>query len=173
MLRRFLLVGLMVMIESGTIMQLAIGTILAIAFLFLQVMASPYCDAYDNFLASATSFSIVVCFLCANYFKYSALLDLDDIQDKMSDEQRNIFVIRSYTGLTWILALSILAALIISVGIFFEQLRVEVARARQSARVAKARRLRHVHGDHEVEAPPIAADGFHLFLSRKLTPSRK
>ena len=166
MVRRFVLVGLMVTVKSGQVMQLAIGTLLAIVFFFFQLMASPFRDPYDNFLASATSFSIVVSFLCANYFKYSALLDLDDIQDKMSSEQRETFVISDYATLTWILMLSILTTLIATVGIFVVQLRDEVARARHLVRVAKARRLRHVQSGKEVEAPTLV-DGrrFHLFLS--------
>ena len=42
MLRRFLLVGLMVVVvEQGTAMQVLVGTLLAAVFLLLQVGASP------------------------------------------------------------------------------------------------------------------------------------
>ena len=166
MLRRLILVGLMVVIESGRTFQLALASMLAIIFLFLQLMASPYREAHNGFLASVTSFSIVLCFLCSIFFKYSALLDLDGIQDKLSSEQRDVFVLRgSYVTLTWVLGLSVLATLLISIGVFFVQLGEELHRRQRKARSARARRLRVRSIGKEVAAPPIDEDGFHLFLS--------
>ena len=54
MLRRFLLVGLMVVVvEQGTAMQVLVGTLLAAIFLLFQVFASPYkvCTPREIFCA--------------------------------------------------------------------------------------------------------------------------
>ena len=75
---------------KGTVMQLAVGTILACIFLLLQVMAAPYRDRSSGLLASSCSFSIVVIMVCAIFFKFSELTDLDDINELMSDEQRHV-----------------------------------------------------------------------------------
>ena len=55
MLRRFVLVGLMVLVPG--MMQIVVGTLLSGVFLLFQVQASPYKDTADDFLASASSFS--------------------------------------------------------------------------------------------------------------------
>ena len=52
MLRRFVLVGLMVLYQD-TMMQLVVGTLLAAAFLLFQVQASPYINMSDDLLASS------------------------------------------------------------------------------------------------------------------------
>ena len=55
MIRRFVLVGLMVLVPG--MMQIVVGTLLSGVFLLFQVQASPYKDTADDFLASASSFS--------------------------------------------------------------------------------------------------------------------
>ena len=50
----------------------------------MQVQASPYKVMANDFLASASSFCLVVFFLCATAFKYMVLSSLPDIQKKMS-----------------------------------------------------------------------------------------
>ena len=62
MLRRFVLVGLMVLYQD-TMMQLVVGTLLAAAFLLFQVQASPYRNRSDDILASSVSFCLVVVWL--------------------------------------------------------------------------------------------------------------
>eukprot|EP00966_Prymnesium_polylepis_P138517 3200459-Prymnesium_polylepis.1 len=52
MLRRFVLVGVMVLYQN-TMMQLVVGTLLAAAFLLFQVQASPYVNMSDDLLASS------------------------------------------------------------------------------------------------------------------------
>ena len=42
MMRKFLLVGIFVVLERGTITQIAIGTIVAAAYLMVQLQAKPY-----------------------------------------------------------------------------------------------------------------------------------
>jgi hypothetical protein len=79
MLRRLVLVGLMVLAQ-GSMLQLFVGTLLSAAFLLFQVQASPYVQLSDNFLASASSFSLVVVFLCSGAFKQYEIFGLRDIQ---------------------------------------------------------------------------------------------
>ena len=63
MLRRFVLVGLMVLAQ-GSMVQLIMGTLLSAVFLLFQVQAAPYKDLSDDYLASASSFSLVILFIC-------------------------------------------------------------------------------------------------------------
>ena len=63
-------------------LQLIMGTALSAVFLLFQVQASPYKEMSDDFLASASSFGLVIAFICATAFKYSAFTDLNDIQDR-------------------------------------------------------------------------------------------
>ena len=42
MLRKLLLVGIMVVVASGTTLQIVLGTLFAAIFMLFQVQASPY-----------------------------------------------------------------------------------------------------------------------------------
>jgi hypothetical protein len=63
MLRRFLLVGLFVVMEQGSLTQLAIGTLTSLLFLVAQLISRPYRHASDEFLALASSVSLVIIFM--------------------------------------------------------------------------------------------------------------
>ena len=54
MVRRLVLVGLMVLMQ-GTMLQLVVGTTLALIFLVLQVQAQPYASMEDDLLATVCS----------------------------------------------------------------------------------------------------------------------
>jgi hypothetical protein len=162
MLRRFVLVGLMVLMQD-TMMQLLIGMLLAAAFLLFQVQAAPYVSMTDNLLAAASSFCLVVVFLSSIAFKYTVLIDIPDIQSKMSSEQRDLYVLNQEL-VTVITILSVLGALIASAVIFVLQFFAEQERRRREALASKARRLRYKSNNKEVEAPTIGPDEFHLFL---------
>jgi len=163
MLRLFVLVGMMVLFQD-TMMQLIVGTLLAVAFLLFQVQASPYINLSDDLLASALSFCVVAVFLCSYAFKDAALTGLEAIQDKMSIEQRSLYILNQAT-LSAIMVCGVIAALVISGIIFIFQLAEEAARVRREALASKARRLRYVRNDEEVDVPDINTGEFHLFLS--------
>ena len=93
------------------------------------------------------------------------MFDLEDVQEKLSREQKGTFVID--TGvLTIIVVGSIMLSLVFAAGLFLVQLAVEAKRARNEALANKARRLRFVKDDQEVPAPPLATKGgYHTFLS--------
>ena len=62
-LRKFLLVGLFVTIEPGSILQISIGTIVCAMYLMVQLQAQPYRNMSDNYLAVSSSFSLLMVFL--------------------------------------------------------------------------------------------------------------
>ena len=163
MLRRLVLVGFMVLCQ-GTMMQLVLGTLLSAAFLLVQVQASPFVEISDDYLASAASLSIVVIFLGAYAFKDAELVNVPDIEGKMSDEQVNRYVLPELP-LTIMMIGGVLGALGVSFVLFVVQLTVEGERLRREALSNKARRLRYRDDDTCVEAPPIEANGYHIFLS--------
>ena len=94
--RRLLLVGLMqIMVESGSALQIVLGTAFSVVFLLFQVQSSPYVSLHDDHLSTSCSFALSTIFLTSIAFKYSSLTDLRDIQEKMSEEQRQIYVMDS------------------------------------------------------------------------------
>ena len=66
MTRRFVLVGVLVLVLRGSIMQLIIGSVFALVHMFFQMQAAPYADSGDDFIANASSFGLAVVFLCSN-----------------------------------------------------------------------------------------------------------
>ena len=91
--RRFLLVGLFVTwpYERGTIMQLALGVLVAISYMAVQLHAQPYRDLSNNYLALLASFNLSLVFVTSIFYKYQTLTELDDITMKLNDEQRITF----------------------------------------------------------------------------------
>ena len=64
MLRRLLLVGLMqIMVESGSALQIVLGTVFSVVFLLFQVQSSPYVSLHDDHLSSSCSFALSTIFL--------------------------------------------------------------------------------------------------------------
>ena len=93
MLRRLLLVGLMqIVVASGSALQIILGTVFSVVFLLFQVQSNPYVSLHDDHLSTACSFALTSIFICSIAFKYSSMTDLHDIQQKMSEEQRQIYV---------------------------------------------------------------------------------
>ena len=119
MLRKFLLVGLFVTIEPGSITQITLATIVTAVFLLVQLQAKPYKNPSDDYLASSASFAMLMIFICSVPFptaplylpllnvylaalhsyvrlppqiiyKYVELTDAKDIVEKMSLEQRQV-----------------------------------------------------------------------------------
>ena len=164
MLRRFLLVGLMVVVHNGEMIQLIIGTLVAAILLFFQVQAAPYNDMSDDYLAAASSFALLILLLCCIGFKYSALIELPGIWARMSGEQQDVYGIN--TGvLTIIVMLSIVGSLVCAGVLFVIQFLAEGARLRKEALASTARRLRYKLDDLEVSVPALGAGWVHIFLS--------
>ena len=128
-LRRFLLVGVMVCVYNGSMVQIIIGTVLAAIFLLVQVQAQPFLSSFDNQLALSSSFCLVIIFVCSYAFKNAALVDLEVIQDKMSREQQGMYVFNTAI-LSAILIGALFGTLIFSALIFVILLRRERVRHR-------------------------------------------
>ena len=94
---------------------------------------------------------------------------LEAIRDKLSIEQRSLYILNQAT-LSAIMVCGVIAALVISGIIFIFQLAEEAARVRREALASKARRLRYVHNDKEADVLDIDAGEFHLFLSHVRHP---
>lgn len=172
MLRRFVLVGLMVLWQ-GSMLQIIVGTLLAAVFLLFQVQSAPYLELGNDFLASASSFCLVVMFLISYAFKDASLIGLDEVQTIMSKEQRELFVVRQ-SYLVAIMMGAVIGTLGMSAVLFCARLRMEVIHLRIEARIKKMRRLRYKADDTEVAAPSLESSlrqgllggaAFHLFLS--------
>ena len=112
--------------------QLIIGTLVAAIMLFFQVQAAPYNDISDDHLAAASSFSLLVYFLCSICFKYAAAFELPDIQERMSKEQELTYFVD--TGLlALIVIVSFLSTLVTAFALFVAQLAAEGKRLRREA----------------------------------------
>jgi len=95
----------------------------------------------DDFLASSASFCLVVCFTSAYAFKDTALTGLQDIRDKMSIEQKEVYILNTQ-ALTVLITGSAIATLVVSAVIFGVQFAQEGARRRREALTNKAHRLK-------------------------------
>ena len=60
MVRRFLLIGLFVVIQKGTITQLLLGLAVSVVHVVCQMEASPYRELTNDYLALASSVSILM-----------------------------------------------------------------------------------------------------------------
>merc|ERR1712185_831001 len=65
MLRKFLLVGLFVTIEPGSITQISLATIVCAVFMLVQLQSKPYKNMADDYLASSSSFALLMVFFCS------------------------------------------------------------------------------------------------------------
>jgi hypothetical protein len=159
MLRRFLLVGLFVVIQPGQIMQICAGTIVAGIFLLIQLQAKPYKNPSDDLLASASSFALLMVFLCSIFYKYASLIDSEELQAKMSDEQREDYITSSL-ALSVILIVSVLGSILAAAVLAAVQVAQEI-RKRMALRL-----LKYAKDGKEVVCKRLTdAQAFHLFLS--------
>ena len=69
MARRLTLVGVFVVIEQGSMLQLMSGTGFSACYMLLQMQAGPYAEMRSDFLANGCSFALLIIFLCCIVFK--------------------------------------------------------------------------------------------------------
>jgi len=167
MARRLALVGVFVMIEQGSMIQLILGTTFSAAYMLIQMQTGPYASMSDDFLANSCSFALLVFFLCCIVFKVGTLTELNAVRTVMADEQKRDF--RNTTlELSLVLWASVASALFASFAILIVQLGIERERVQREARLAKARRLRYKADDTEAMVPLIMQGlpkHYHVFLS--------
>ena len=164
MARRFLLVGLMSIVLSGTIVQLVIATLFCVFYLVLQLQAKPYKNPSDVYVALASTTSLAVLFFSCVVLKVGALTDTPEVDAILPPRLRTNFSVPSAL-LSVVTFASVVIILAVSVLITIQQVQHDQQRRAAEARVAKARRLRYRDNDAEV-IPPVVPEGqFHLFLS--------
>jgi len=126
MLRKFLLVGVMVLVNPGTIQQISMGTIFCATYLIVQLKAAPYHHRTNGFLADASSFSLLMFYFCCTVYKFDALTS-SSLQDFMSGEQQRNYITPGAT-FSVVLVLSVLGSLLFAAMLVAIQAAAEVRR---------------------------------------------
>ena len=164
MLRRFLLVGVAVVISPGSLTQLAVGTVVSLAHMMVQIQARPHRHTSDVFVALSASLSLVVLFVCCTNLKAGTLAELDAVIS--SPALKATFTVPE-TLISIALLLAIAGSLAFSAFLLVYQLRderrAEAERKRLEMHEAAARRLCSVDGTPVEIAPP--SRDYHVFLS--------
>ena len=199
MMRRFILVGVFVVVQPGTIEQLAYGAFIALLYLAIQLTAKPFKSLADDFIAAISSLALSMLFLICLLYKYGALTQLEDVQEVMSLELRSDYVV-AYVSLSGILLFTCLSTFI-ALGAIVAKLSADEAVARLTVRrlvfieseekvQASALEQKHMHGAKKLEemlcgpdlyktwtrlykkesSPLPSAGPFHIFLSHSERP---
>ena len=197
MTRRLLLVGIFVIVNPGSIEQLAYATITSVLFLTIQTTASPYRTGSNNLMAAVCSLAIVLLFLISILCKCNALMQVWNCLLVLLRVVNLLHVLPCYTCmptictlwcvqqvdntqavigfdyhrfyvLVWAASISTLAIL---AGTITKLATHEAVKARREARMATARRLHHLNSNTEV----IIHDKFQSLevLIRRLHPSHR
>jgi len=157
--RKFLLVGLFVILEPGSILQIAVGTIVAAAYLMVQLNAQPYRNKADDYLATSCSFALLMVFVCSIIYKFDSLTSSEDLQTKMSEEQKEDFIVDN-TLLSMVLILAVVGSVAFAAVLVLVQVLVEIKER------AKLRRLKYAADGKWVVCKTLYdPQAFHLFLS--------
>lgn len=171
MVRRFLLVGIAVIMWPGTIPQLSFATLFSLIFLMAEHQMAPYANPSDNFAGLAASFSIVVFFFSCILLKLGLLTDLETIQSVISHNYLKVFSVPS-GALTVIMFTSVVLALVVAAFTISAQIRNQQRRAVEASLKQTARRLRWQKDDTEVSPPEIPKNEYHLVTPQRLDPER-
>lgn len=146
-LRRFLLVGMAVVIWPGSLTQLSVGTSVALVFLTVQMQARPFRRTTDDFVALSSSLSLVVLFFCCILLKVGSVVELDVVSGSIA--LRAAFNIPT-TYLSIVLVGSVVGSVSLAAVLLVYQLRDErraaIEAARREEQEAKAKRLRYADG---------------------------
>ena len=118
--------------------------------------AAPYKSAFDHLLASAGSFLLTILFGCSYAFKNAALVGLAEIQDKMSNEQKALYIVSQDTLILITLA-SMIGTLVMAVIVFVLQFIVEAKAKRQRDKDSRGR-LRASSTKKVVNPDPLPHD---------------
>lgn len=141
-------------VRQGSVEQLAYGTLITILYLTTQLIAAPFVQRSDDYMAAGCSMLMVVLFVCAIIFKYGALTELEDQQSIMSGEQKEDYLV-PHIELSAIVSGACAGGLVL-LGVIMSALAVDDAqRRRREALAAKARRLHYLKDGLEVMAPPL------------------
>jgi len=166
MLRRFVLVGVFGIwpMEPHTIQQLVVATLFCLVYLILQLQVQPYATVVDNFLAQASSGALAIVFFVATTWKAASLLEDEDVIAFLPPSLKNIFKVDSVL-VTYVLMAAGVTTISLMVIMMIQQTHADRLRRAKEARNMKARRLKYVKNNHEVELPKISYNEYHIFLS--------
>ena len=143
MLRRFLLVGVFVVIQPGSIQQLAYATFVTLFYLAVQLMAAPFKSLSDDFMAATSSLALSMLFVICLLYKFGALTQLRDVQEVISLDLHDDYVVPyvTFSGILWGVCMSTFVTL----GLIVAKSAGEAALSR-----ARTRRLLYKSSQHEV-----------------------
>jgi hypothetical protein len=96
-MRKFVLVGLFSVLDPGSILQISVACIFSSCYLMVQLQACPYKNKMDDYLAKTASFALVMVYFCSVIYKFEMLTSSEDLQEKMSLEQRDTYTGHSVT----------------------------------------------------------------------------
>ena len=125
----------------GEVLQVLLGTLLAMSFLLFQLIASPYADASLNLVASISSYCLVVFFFICIALKYTSLTDTADIADKMSEAQEDVYTYDTDV-LTALTLASVFASVIVAGAMTLQSTFFEAKRIVMAVNKLKRRELR-------------------------------
>ena len=167
MARRFVLIGLFVIgpFHPGSMMQLALAALACVIYLVVQAQAMPYRSWADNYVGIGCSFSLAVLFIACTFYKVNMLTELRSVQDRMSIEQREDFVL-SAGVLTFIIVLSVIGTLVLSCVVLAMQVAQRTRDFRRDTANKQLLLLRYVRTNEPVQLPAIQPAHYHLFLSQ-------
>ena len=148
MLRRFILVGVFVVIEQGTVVQLAYATLFTLLYLTIQVKASPFDNPSDDFLATTCSAALSSLFMLSILYKYGEMTQVEVLQAVMSIELKKSHLVH-FPSVSAILFASCIAAFV-ALGVITLKLAGE-----EAARKILAPKLRYLRGDELVKIPKL------------------
>jgi len=160
MFRRFVLVGVFVVVQPGTLLQIVLATVFSGAYLLIQMHTRPYASNVDQLFAAGNSFLLLLTFTFCMGFKYNSLIEFE----RLSEEQHEILNLDS-TMLGVGLIITAISTLPICAIVLVYEMESERRRLRREAQSVANRRLRYASSDKEVEPPSIQEGRFHLFLS--------
>ena len=151
MLRRFVLVGIFVTVRQGSVEQLAYALLTTLLYMTLQLKVAPYRSMVDELLAMTCSLCLAVLFACCILSKYGELTELEDLQARMSFEQKDDYLVK-HVSLSAIVMLSCIGTMIALGVILVVQLAAEVNER------SKLRRLKYVE---RPRAGVVASSSYH------------
>lgn len=159
MLRRFILVGALQLLPTGSFTQISAAFIFALLYMVIQLQAQPFKGVRNNFLAMIVSLMITSMLFCCLLVRLDLVMRLS-----MPLDWRKRFSVPTL-AITVGFSISVVVVLIFLLGVLTMQAADEQARLRHEEKSARSRRLRYMSDDDEVLVPPVAFDGFHVFLS--------
>lgn len=165
MFRRFVLVGIFVVVLPGTMLQLALASLFSLLYTAILLQAQPYLTTGDNVMALITSVSICVVFLVCIFLKLTALVETESIKGVMAPRQQDVFYVPSM-ALIYVFGASVFTAFGFVGLLAMFQTAAAKRRRVQDDWSQQLRRLRYENSGKVVQAKDLPENQqYHVFLS--------